>query len=221
MPPPHGPAGRPPGGPAHDSRKCEEERDRAHGHSQEQRAAQQPGNKPGAGADHERAEQRAEQPSQQRRNKRREQQDEWQYAPAVRPRRFTGLGRRQRLSVDQPDQRIDARVDPERVLLLVEPRHDLLADDPLRECVGNRAFEPVPDLDAEFAIVFRDNEHDAVVDPPASDLPCLGYAQGILFDRFGRSRRHEQHRDLRTLASLERSELLLERRPLGLGERGR
>ena len=110
----------------------------------------------------------------------------------------------------RPIKRVEPGVQAARVVVLIEPRHDGLGDDALRERVGNRAFEPVADLDAQAAIVVRDDEHDAVVDAAAADAPLLGHAQRVFLDRLGRRRRHEQHGDLAALARLECRELVLE-----------
>src|SRR5262249_34957901 len=127
-------------------------------------------------------------------------------------------GRRQRLTVDQPRERVHARVQAAGVIAVAKVRRDLLGDDPPRERVRHSALEPVTDLDPHTAIVFRDDDDDAVVRLPAADLPRLRYAQRELLDRLGLHALHHQHDNLTALALLERRELLLERRALGRGK---
>ena len=89
----------------------------------------------------------------------------------------------------------------------------------LRGRVGQRAFEAVAHLDAHAPVVLRDQQQHAVIDLPAPELPLLGHADGELLDVLGLRGRHDQHRDLRALALLERGQLLLERRLLLGGQR--
>ncbi len=87
-----------------------------------------------------------------------------------------------------------------------------------------RALEAAADLDAHLAIVLRDEQQRAVIDALtarglATELPFVDDADRVLLDRFRLRRRHEEHRELRALAGLERRELLLDLRLLACRKR--
>ena len=58
---------------------------------------------------------------------------------------------------------VDARVDAAGEIALLELRRDRRGDDHLGQGVGQRAFEPVADLDADLALVRGDQQQRAVV----------------------------------------------------------
>jgi hypothetical protein len=81
--------------------------------------------------------------------------------PSPGPRR-----RRQRLAaanrlLDRPDAGVDAA----REVALAEARHHQLVDDALAGDVGELALQAVADFEPQGALVARDQEDDAVVDP--------------------------------------------------------
>ena len=127
------------------------------------------------------------------------------------PRRRSTLRRRHGFTVDQPDDAVGARIDASLEIPLLERRDDFLLDDALGDRIGNRAFEPVADLDADFPVILGDQQQHAVVHPSASEPPLLEDADCILLDSLGLRRGHQQHCDLAALARFQRRELLLER----------
>src|ERR1700753_2873931 len=99
-----------------------------------------------------------------------------------RPIILLRLGRRQRFAVDHLDNSIDARPDAAGEINALEFRHDELVDDALAGDIGQRAFEPIADLDAKLVVVLGDQQDRAVIDPLAPDLPGIRAADRILFD---------------------------------------
>ncbi len=128
-------------------------------------------------------------------------------------------GRRQRLAVDHADHPVDARRDTPVEIPLPEVRRDGIGDDALRAGIGEHAFEPVADLDAQAPVVLRNQQKRPVVDAFAPEPPLLRHAQRVLFDGLGLGGRHDQHRDLAALRRLECGELVLERLSLRPGQR--
>ena len=100
---------------------------------------------------------------------------------------------------------------PPAEIAFAEPRRDRLVDDAVADEVGERALEAVTDLDAQRAVLHRDEQQCAVVRLLAAELPGVDDADRVLLDLLGLRRRHDQHRDLRALPRLECSELRLER----------
>ncbi len=135
-----------------------------------------------------------------------------QSGDALRRRAQFGLG--QRLALDHAQDAIDAGVDAAVIIAALEGRGDVLLDDAIGRRVGQRALEPVADLDAHLAIIERDDQQDAVVHLLAAELPLLDDADRILVDLLGLRRRHDQHGHLAALRLLERCQLRLERRDL-------
>src|SRR5437667_1677207 len=128
-------------------------------------------------------------------------------------------GRKQTFSLDQLHQRAGPGSDAAVEITGAEVRRYHVAHDPLRDCVGDRALEAAPDLDAQLAIVLGDDEDDAVVDARAADFPRVGDADRVLLDGLGRSRRQHQHRDLAAFSALELAKSPLEILLLRSGER--
>ena len=84
---------------------------------------------------------------------------------------------------DDRDDPVDAGIDPLGELALLEQRRHGLGDDPMRGHVGQHAFEAVADLDAHLPVVLGDQEDRAVVLALVPDLPRVGDADRIRFDR--------------------------------------
>src|SRR5262249_30281914 len=112
----------------------------------------------------------------------------------------------QLLIVDHIGDARNSLSDPAREVARAETAHHVLVDDALGGEVGQRAFEPVTDLDAQLVIVLGDNNDYAVIDLVASDLPVVRDPQGILLDRFGLRRRYKKHHDLAALARFKVSQ---------------
>src|SRR5450755_4509185 len=127
--------------------------------------------------------------------------------------------RRQRLTFDYPDDPGDARENPAGKIAASKARRDDLVDDAFRGGVGQRAFEPVADLDAKLAVVLGDDKQRAVVDLLATDLPGFRDPQRILLDGLGLSGRHDQHRDLAAFPRLEIPQRLVQRGDFVAGKR--
>ena len=88
---------------------------------------------------------------------------------------------------------------------------DGVLDDEPRDRIGERAFEPVADFDAQAAIVCRDHEDGTVIDLLAPELPLLGDANRKLLDAFRLRAAYDQYRDLTTLALLEGTQPVVQR----------
>ena len=82
-------------------------------------------------------------------------------------------------------------------------RRNTFINDPLGRHVGQRALQAVTDLDAQFMIVFRDQQQHAVVNALASELPNFFNTYGILLNRFRLCRRNNEDGHLATLALFE------------------
>ena len=117
------------------------------------------------------------------------------------------IRRRQRLAVDDLHHLVEAGADAAVDIALAEQRLDGLVDDAVGGRVGQRALEPVAHFDAQRAILQRHQQQHAVVGLVAPELPGVDHADRILLDGLGLRGRHDQHRDLRALALLERREL--------------
>jgi len=120
---------------------------------------------------------------------------------------------------DHANHAIDAGGDPAGEIALLEARRDVLGDDPVRDRVGDHALQTAADFDAQLAVVFRDEEQRAVVDPLAPELPLVDDANRVLLDRLRARARDDQDRDLASLLRLERRELRFERGALAGVER--
>src|SRR5262249_31907073 len=119
-----------------------------------------------------------------------------------------------------PETRIDALVE----VTPTESRRNGLGNDAVRHGIGEYPLETIAHLDAYAMVVLGDEQQRAVIDLLATDraapeLPLLDDSYRILLDLLRTRRRHDEHRELRTLAGLESRELLLERGLLFGGER--
>ena len=90
-------------------------------------------------------------------------------------------------------------------------RRDHLANDALRHHVGNRALQPVADLDAQALVILGNDQDDAVIGPGATDFPLFGNADRILLYGFRLSAGQHQHRDLAAFPLLEGAQFGFER----------
>src|SRR5688572_28490427 len=87
---------------------------------------------------------------------------------------------------------LDAAVE----VIFLEARCHHVANDPARVRVGERAFEPVADLDTHAAVLRHDHHQHAVVLAFLAELPLLEHAYRVLFDAVAVQGREGQHRDL-------------------------
>src|SRR6266540_1620926 len=127
---------------------------------------------------------------QERKHDEEEQEEgEWNGAPretrtAVSSRSLVHRGPRAFvLPLRRGDHRVHAGFDPARVIVCAEPRHDLPLNDPVRDGVGKYALEAVSDLDAQFPVVYEDEERGPVVLFRLADAPFLEGADGEILDR--------------------------------------
>src|SRR5262245_2886792 len=103
------------------------------------------------------------------------------------------LGGRARLdALEHGDRR---RLEPGRVLPLAEAGHDHVADDLRGLGVGQRALEPVADLDPQLSVLDEDDEEDAVVELLLAQAPLLEEAvrdvlEVLAVERFEAGDRH-------------------------------
>jgi len=127
-------------------------------------------------------------------------------------------GRRFVLAADRAEDGRHARLDAAREILLLELRHDLLADDLRAEPVRQRALQSVADLDADLAVLGRHEQQSAVVAPLLSGPQGLGAGptvedqrEGAITNPLGPWRRHAGSRDSEGLRSAEDSRLTVQR----------
>ena len=141
--------------------------------------------------------------------------------PGTCVRRPAALRLGQRLAFDHAQHAVHARRDASVVVAGAQLRDDHFVDDPVGRRVGQRTLESAADLDAQLAVVARDDEDRPVIDALAPEPPRVGDPDRVLLDGFGLGRRHDQHRDLAALGLLERPQLRLERgRLVGLQRSG-
>src|SRR5262245_2376532 len=108
-------------------------------------------------------------------------------------------------------ERVDARLDPARVVVLAKPRNDLVVDDPFRGHVGDGPLEAVPDLDPDFPVLREDEEDGAVVGLLLTRPPLLRGADGeVLESEPLRDASIDPDEDLIRGVALELSELLVQ-----------
>ena len=91
---------------------------------------------------------------------------------------------------------IDAGVDPGGELSLLEVRGDILGDDAPRSDIGQHTFEAVAHFNAHPLVVLGDEKDGAVVLALLADLPRVGDADRVVFDRLRCGRRNDQHGEL-------------------------
>ncbi len=75
----------------------------------------------------------------------------------------SGSGRSRRLATNRAEDAIDAGDDGLIGMARTDFRRDGLVDDPLGGHVGHHRFKSVADLDAQFAIVWKDEQNQPVV----------------------------------------------------------
>ena len=77
---------------------------------------------------------------------------------------------------------VHARIDAAREIALLELRRDGRGDDDLGQRIRQRALEAVADLDAQLALVGRDQKQHAVVVLLLPELPVPEEAVGVILD---------------------------------------
>src|SRR5262245_14333433 len=116
---------------------------------------------------------------------------------------------------EHADDIVDAAVDAAGKVVGAKARDDRVLDDEPRDRVGERAFEPVADLDAHLALVWRHDQHHAVVLVLLSDPPAAAELDPVILDRGALQRLERHHHELVGGLGLERGELVVERRARG------
>src|SRR5262245_15744460 len=106
---------------------------------------------------------------------------------------------------------VDAAVDAAGKVVGTKARDDCVLDDEPRDRVGERAFEPVADLDAHLALVRRHDQHHAVVLVLLADTPVAPELDPVILDRGALQRFERHHHELVGGLGLERGELVIER----------
>ena len=94
-----------------------------------------------------------------------------------------------------------------------KPRQDGVLDDETRDGVGQRAFQPVADLDAHLALVRRDDQQRPVVRALLPDAPVAAELIAVVFDRGILQRAQGHDDDLVAALGLHRRELVGQRLP--------
>ena len=82
-------------------------------------------------------------------------------------------------------------------------RGDHIADDSPGKKIGQPAFQPVADLDADLAVGFGDQQDGAIVGVLLADFPGLGNPDGEILQRIAREGRNGQEGNLGRLLLLE------------------
>jgi hypothetical protein len=90
-------------------------------------------------------------------------------------------------------------------IAFLETGADDFGNDTLGHRIRHRAFQAAADLDAQLAVVLRDQDEDAVVDALAAKLPGLGDADRIGFDGFRLRGGDQQDGNLAAAAFLEQA----------------
>ena len=85
-------------------------------------------------------------------------------------------------AVDDVEDGFDARDNARVELARLEQRRDGIADDAFRDCIRQRAFQPIADFYAHAAIFHCDQQQHAIVDLGASELPFVNDANAVLLD---------------------------------------
>jgi hypothetical protein len=164
---------------------------------------EEPSDAPGETAGGNRSEQPAEQGPEHAACDEYRDQHKWQQIAQTSAMFPLYIRRRQRLAVDDGNHLPDPCFNAAVIVAQLEMRRDGLVDDAIRDRIGQRAFQSVADLDAHTAVVFRNQQDRAVVDPLAPQFPLVGHADAVLLDFFGLRRRHHQHGNLAALLRLE------------------
>ena len=103
------------------------------------------------------------------------------------------------------------RVIPPGTIVGAEARDDRVLDDQPGDRVGERAFEPVADLDAHLALARHDDQQRAVVLALLADLPVAAELVAEVLDRGALQRSQRDHDELVGGLGFERGELFGER----------
>src|SRR5262245_13637278 len=154
---------------------------------------------------------------QQQRQRARTERPRLGFAPShasVRQRRLQTLGfGDETRRLDEPSE------DAAGVIAVAKTRHDLAANDAAQPSVGQRAFEPVPGLEAHLAILYRDAEEEPFVMRFVADAPALEDLHGELFDSHRCHARHDDDGELHTERLFDLCEIGLDRGTAGWVER--
>ena len=149
----------------------------------------------------------------------REEQQRQQAGNAIAAAFPLAIGRRQLLALRHLHDLLQSGAHAAVDIALAKQRRDGVVDDALGRDIGQHAFQAVADLDAHRAVLHRHQQQHAVVRLFAPQLPGFGHADRILLDGLGLGGLHHEQRDLRALALLEGSQLLLQFRLLCGGQR--
>ena len=109
---------------------------------------------------------------------------------------------------------VDAILDAAREVAGAEARQDPVLDDDLRQRVGEDRLEPVADLDADLALVGRDDEEDAVIELGGADAPMAAELIAEILDRIALQGGQRHDHELVGALVLERLELRRQRLPV-------
>jgi len=120
-----------------------------------------------------------------------------------------------RIPAEHADDVVDSADDPAREIAGAKARHDRVLDDQARDCVRQRAFDAVADLDAYFAFVRCNDQQGAVIFAFLADLPLPSELHAIIFDGSALQGFQRDHDELVARLRLEVSELLCQRRARG------
>src|SRR5262249_16687466 len=108
------------------------------------------------------------------------------------------------------DDVVDAPADAAGEVARLEARQDRILDDQLADRVGERAFQAIADLDADLAIIRRDNQQDAAVLLLLPDAPVAAELIAIVLDRGALQRLQCHDHQLAGGLALELGELAVE-----------
>src|SRR5262249_19010012 len=124
--------------------------------------------------------------------------------------RWLTARRGERRPLDDGCDAIEARLNAGPEVSLAEAWPDDVVQDLPGLGVGEARFEAVADLDPHTALLFRDDEEHAVIDPLAAELPCLEDADRVVLDRVAVEAVHGEDCDLGAGPALEVRELRLQ-----------
>ncbi len=100
------------------------------------------------------------------------------------------------LAADRAQDLVHSRRDSAVHVSLLEAGHDLVADDPRTEHVGQGALQPVAHLDPHLPVVARDEQQHAVVLALLARLQLGGQADAVGLDRLAAQARDGVDHDL-------------------------
>ena len=99
-------------------------------------------------------------------------------------------------AIQHLDDVVDAARHAAGEVVRLEARRDRVLDDVFGDRVGQRAFQPVADLDADLALVRRMQQQHAVVLAALAELPAAEQSVGVVLDRIAVQRLHRRDDDL-------------------------